>query len=308
MVMDNVVILEFPSNLGLREPIPGQEPGVKKLPAWLRRHGFHQSIAPAEVMSLAPPPYRTERDEESRVLNAGAIIQYANEQASLLTRVLSEGKLPLVIGGDCSILLGAALALKSRGNYALFYLDGHTDFMGPELSQSGGLGGMAAAVVAGRGHEKLGNINGQGPYIQEKYVWCVGNREYDEEYERSIINSEAKYVSLAMLREEGINTCVNSFLEMVERENLDGFWLHIDVDVLDDEIMPAVDSRTPDGLRYDEFNQLVATLLSSARATGAEITILDPDLDPSGKYTEDFVQNFTHTFKKARERLRLSDI
>jgi arginase len=221
----------------------------------------------------------------------------------LLTRVLSERKFPLVIGGDCSILLGAALALKSRGNFALFYLDGHTDFMEPELSQTGGLGGMAAAVVAGRGHEKLVNINGLYPYVQEKYVWCVGNREYDEEYERSIINSKARYVSLARLRETGISTCVNSFLDMVAKENLDGFWLHIDVDVLDDALMPAVDSRTPGGLSYDEFNKIVVILLSSAKATGAEITILDPDLDPSGKYTEEFVQNFTHTFKEARMRL-----
>lgn len=302
--MENIVILEFPSNLGLREPIPGQEPGVRKLPTWLRRHGFHQLIAPAEVVSLEAPPYRMERDEESKVLNADALIQYAKEQASVLTRVLSEGNFALILGGDCSILLGAALALKSRGNYALFYLDGHTDFMGPELSETGGLGGMAAAVAAGVGHEKLVNINGQRPYIQEKYVWCVGNREYDAEYERSIIDAEAKYVSLTMLRKEGISRCVNSFLEMVERENLDGFWLHIDVDVLDDELMPAVDSRTPGGLGYDEFNQLVTMLLSSPKAAGVEITILDPDLDNSGKYTKEFVRHFTHTFLEARKNLR----
>lgn len=303
MVMENVVLLEFPSNLGLREPFPGQEPGVKKLPAWLQQHGFHQLIAPAEVVSLAPPPHRMERDEASKVLNADAIIQYAKEQASLLTRVLSEKNFALILGGDCSILLGAALALKSRGNYALFYLDGHTDFMGPDLSETGGLGGMVAAVAAGVGHEKLVNINGLKPYIQEKHVWCVGNREYDEEYERAIINSEARYVSLAMLREEGISSCVNAFLEMVGKENLDGFWLHVDVDVLDDAVMPAVDSRTPGGLRYEEFDQLVTMLLSSAKAAGAEITILDLDLDPSGKYTEAFVQNFTQSFKEARARL-----
>lgn len=304
--MENVIILEFPSNLGLREPFPGQEPGVKKLPAWLRRHGFHQSIAPAEVVSLEAPPYRMERDEESKVLNADAIIQYAKEQALLLTRVLAESKFALILGGDCSILLGAALALKSRGNYALFYLDGHTDFMGPELSETGGLGGMAAAVSAGIGHEKLVNINGLKPYIQQKYVWCVGNREYDEAYERSIIDAEAKYVSLAMLRKEGISSCVNSFLDMVEAENLDGFWLHVDVDVLDDAVMPAVDSRTPDGLLYEEFNQIVTMLLASPKAAGAEITILDPDLDPSGKYTAAFVQNFTQSFKEAREGLHAS--
>jgi arginase len=299
--MKDIWIIEFPSNLGLKEPSPGQEPGVRKLPEWLRKHNFHNLIAPENTEALNPPVYRMDLDQESAVLNADAIRQYAKEQANVLSGVLSEKKFPLVIGGDCSIIIGNAFALKQKGNYALFYLDGHTDFVEPELSQTGGAGGMAAAIVAGRGPKKLADINGQSPYIKEEYVWCVGNREYEEEYENFIRNAQAKYVSLASLRETGIVNCVSSFLEMVNTPKLDGFWIHIDVDVLDDEIMPAVDSRTPGGLSYEEFNQILFLLLSSPKVTGMEITILDPDLDPSGKYTKEFVHNFVHTFDDARK-------
>src|SRR5690606_41417647 len=71
-----------------------------------------------------------------RSLNADAIVQYAKEQAILLRKAFAEERFPLVLGGDCSIMIGNALALKQEGNYALFYLDGHTDFMEPEFSQT----------------------------------------------------------------------------------------------------------------------------------------------------------------------------
>ncbi|MBX0333526.1 arginase family protein [Pontibacter sp. HSC-14F20] len=298
--MNSVTILEFPSNLGLKEPSQGHEPGVRKLPEWLRQHHFHQLIEPEATRVLPPPPYRMHHDLESAVLNADALAQYAREEAKLLNEVLSEQKFPLILGGDCSILIGNALALKQKGDYALFYLDGHTDFIEPPQSGTGGAGGMAAALAAGRGPKKLTDIQGQSPYIREEYVWCVGNREYDDEYEQILRDSQATYFTLDLLRETGIDKGVNSFLNMVEINNLDGFWIHLDVDVLDDEIMPAVDSRTPGGLSYEEFDRILYLLLSSPKATGIEITILDPDLDPSGKYTKLFVQHFTDTFQKAR--------
>ena len=300
--MDHVTILEFPSNLGLKEPSQGHEPGVRKLPEWLRQHHFHQLIAPEAICVLPPPPYRMHLDPESRVLNTDALAQYAEEEAKLLNEVLSDQKFPLVLGGDCSILIGSALALKQRGSYALFYLDGHTDFIEPPQSGTGGAGGMAAALAAGRGPEKLTNIQGQFPYIREEHVWCVGNREYDDAYEQIIRDSQATYFTLALLRDTGIDQCVNAFLEMVDINALDGFWIHLDVDVLDDQVMPAVDSRTPGGLNYKEFNQILYLLLSSPKATGIEITILDPELDPSGEHTKLFIQHFTDTFRKARQK------
>lgn len=300
--MRTTTIIEFPFNLGLKESSPEKEPGVRKLPQWLRKHNFHTLIEPKEIYTLEAPTYRMEKDAVQSVLNTDHIVQYANKQADLLCSVFSENDFPLVIGGDCSIVVGIALALKKTGKYALFYLDGHTDFIEPELSETKAVGGMAAAIAAGRGHRKLTNINNQGPYIEEKFVWCVGNREYDDEYENAIRFSNATYVSLAMLREKGIAHVINSFIEMVNHQNLDGFWLHIDIDVLDDDNMPAVDSRTPGGFTYEEFNQTLKLLLSNSAIAGADLTILDPDLDPKGQYTKEFVYHFTNSFNDSMKQ------
>lgn len=167
MAMNKLSIIEQPSNLGLKEPAPGKEPGVRQLPEWFRKHRFHQLLAPEEVHVLHAPPYRMELDLESGVLNTDALVEYAKQQASFMRKILSVGQFPLVIGGDCSILIGNALALKQTGNYALFYLDGHTDFVEPKDSGTGGAGGMAAAMVAGKGPQKLTNLYEPAPYIRE---------------------------------------------------------------------------------------------------------------------------------------------
>ena len=296
--MKEICIVEFPSNLGLKEPQPGKEPGVKNLPDWLWKHHLHKLIHPKNSVRLDPPKYSNKRDPETQILNSNSLIDYAREQAYLLNNLLSQNKFPFILGGDCSILLGTAIALKQKGNYGLFYLDGHTDFMNISLSETGGVGGMAASIVTGNGADKLTNILNLRPYIKEENLWCVGNREYDDAYENEIRNSSATYVSLDHLRKQGVLKCVQLFLSEIENKNLDGFWLHIDVDVLNDTIMPCVDSRTPDGLTYAEFNELTSMLFQSNLLTGLEITILDPDLDPTGQYTKEFVSHFSTTFNQ----------
>lgn len=293
-------IFEFPFNLGLKKTEHDIEPGVKFLPAWLRKHGFYDLLKPKQVYTLEPPAYSMELDKESGVRNAEKIITYAKQQATLLLEHFNETGFNVIIGGDCSILIGNTIALKKIGEFGLFYLDGHTDFMFPELSESRGAAGMDLAIVTGHGHKKLTNINNLEPYIQEKNVWCVGNREYDTEYVEPILNTKINYYDLGTLREIGIDICINEFLKMVSDNKLDGFFIHLDLDVLNDDIMPAVDSRKRDGLSYEELNWILDGLLKSPKAKGIEITILDPSLDKEGKYTKEFVSNIGSTIANAK--------
>ncbi len=298
--MNNISIIELPFNLGLSELIPGHEPGVKKLPDWLRQHGFQSAISPVSTFSIEAPPYSMAIDKPSGVRNADAIIAYAAKQVPLLHQVLAGKNFPLVIGGDCSILLGNAVALKTLGNYGLFYLDGHHDFVFPGSSSTAAVAGMVLAIITGHGHSKLTDINSLSPYIKEEHVWCAGNREYDEEYEAAIKKSKIKYYDLLTLRNAGIDACVSSFLNMVHDQNLDGFFIHFDVDALDDDIMPAVDSPTPGGLSYTELGNILLPLLNSDKANGMQITILDPEKDPTAKYTKQFAKEMAGILNKAR--------
>ncbi len=297
-----IYIVEAPSNLGLKEPWPGVEPGVSQLPNWLRRWGLHEQLTPQRVLAVPAPPYGGALDPATGVRNAVALAQYAQQLAACIAGLVQPPVFVVVLGGDCSILLGTMLGLKQVGKYGLFFLDGHTDYAWPGLSASGGAAGMDLALVTGRGPALLTNLNNQAPYVLPQHVWCVGNRDQDAAYLAAITTSAVHYVDLAATRRQGPQACAEAFLQHVEAAQLDGFWIHLDADVLDNELMPAVDSPQPGGLSYPELRALLQPLVQSPRAAGLELTILDPRLDPTGAVARRLIQELRPVLSAVGER------
>src|SRR5262249_35906040 len=154
-----------PSNLGLRPPRPGQEPGVRRMAAALRATDLVARLDAESAGEVRPPPYVPALDPVVRVRNAAAIRDYSYALAARLSGLLDLGSLLLVLGGDCSILLGAMLALRRRGRYGLVFVDGHTDFGLPDTSLTGGAAGMDLALVTGRGPALLADLDDLGPLV-----------------------------------------------------------------------------------------------------------------------------------------------
>jgi arginase len=67
---------------------------------------------------------------------------------------------------------------------------------------------------------------------------------------------------------------------VVDHPDLDGFWIHVDADVIDAGLVPAVDSPEADGLTFEQLTAVLRRLLESPRAVGLDLTIYDPDRDP----------------------------
>jgi len=285
-----IAILEAPSNLGLIAPSPGSEPGVKWLAPILMDYGFGEGLMVTDHKKLPAPAYQTDIDPESKVRNADAIVDYSKLLAEQILAWRQKDYFTITLGGDCSLLIGHMLALKQSGRYGLFFMDGHTDFVLPSQSRTAGAAGMDLAMVTGHGPAKLCDIQGLQPYVKEEDVFCFGNRVYIDWYEQAIRETAIHYFNLAEIRRMGIHKIVREFLDMAAHKQLDGFWIHFDVDVLDDAIMPCVDSRSAGGLRYEELKEVLVPLLKSALAAGMDITILDPTLDREGKYSKQFVQ------------------
>lgn len=295
-------IFEFPLNLGLTKKEHEIEPGVRKLPDWLRKFSFHKRIDPENIFRINAPEYAMDFDEESKVRNANQIIEYAKKQAEIILAHHHKNSFNIFLGGDCSILIGNALALKKLGNFGLFYLDGHTDFIPPELSETGGAAGMDLAIISGTGHDKLTNIDGLKPYFREENIFCCGNAETDdEEYVSQIINSKVHYFDIEALRKNGFSKTAEDFLKMINEKKLDGFMIHLDVDVLKDELMPAVDSRMEDGISYTDLQDMLKPLIKNSGCFGIEITILDPDYDENGIYTQAFIENLIQIIKSKED-------
>jgi len=190
-------VIEVPSPLGLRPS------GLEDAPEALRRAALHQRLGSPDAVRIDVPPYDDVRDPETGILNPHGITAVARDVASAVAATLDAGRFPVLLGGDCSIVLGPLLALRRRGRYRT--------------------------------------------------------------------------------------------LTTVAKPDLKGFWVHLDVDVLDDALMPAVDYRHPGGMTWREATEILGGLLASDRACGLEITIFNPRLDPGGEIAQRLSDLITDT-------------
>jgi len=87
-------------------------------------------------------------------------------------------------------------------------------------------------------------------------------------------------VTVGDVREWGADALARVTAQAFDVPELDGFWVHLDADVLDPSVMPAVDSPDPGGLLPDELTALLRPLVNSPHCVGFNVTIYDPDLDP----------------------------
>ncbi len=279
----HLTVLGAPSNLGLKPSSPGKEPGVRYMAKALREHGIVQRLHAEDGGDVIPPKYGSTIDPSTRLRNALAIREYSILLADRLGSLLDERQFPVVLGGDCSILLGSALALRRRGRYGLLFIDGHSDLLTPETSQSGGAAGMDLALTTGTGPQILTAIESSAPYIEPSGAVVFGYRA-PAPNERSPAAPQPPMTpfSLARIRTEGIDQSTATAVKHLEGVGV-GFWIHVDIDVLSPDWMPAVDSPDPGGMTPAELTKALKGAIASKKCAGMELTIYDPELDPTGR-------------------------
>ncbi|MFE4020820.1 arginase family protein [Streptomyces sp. NPDC059101] len=278
------VLIDAPSNLGLRPPAPGAVPGCYKLAGALREQGLLRRLGALEGGVVVPPRYGLgEWREGDGDFHAPAIASYSARLARRVQGHVRSGDFPVVLGGDCSILLGAVLALRRLGRYGVAYLDGHGDFRHPGNTEVSGPVGAAAgegvAQITGRGQTDLTDIEGLRPYVRDEDVCLLGVRDADED-QAELARLGISCTNVGEIRRHGPETVARNALRHLQNSPLDGFWIHLDADVLDPAVMPAVDSPDPDGLFTEELRSLLAPLAASPRCVGVTVAIYDPDRDP----------------------------
>ena len=298
--MKRISVISAPSNLGLKPQAGGKLSGVDRLPAILLKNGLLEKLDARFQGEISVLPYTFQKDERTSILNPYAIREFSLRLAYEVGKAIRNNLFPLVLGGDCSILLGNMLALKRLGRYGLFFLDGHADFYLPEQSQTGGVAGMDLAFATGRGDDVLSCFDGKKPLVREEDTVIFGFRDMREAESfkmPKLSETEITTYSLPQIREMGIEKAACQALQILQNKPLDGFWIHVDADVLDDRVMPAVDSRQPDGLSYEEFIKVIRILLASGKSVGMHIGIFDPDMDARGNIAESFTTVIVEGFK-----------
>ena len=271
-------IIEAPSTLGLAAD------GVEGLPERLLEMGLAERIGARRARRLAVPPKNPMPDSATGTLNAPAIAAWSPRLADAVEEVLDAGEFPVVLGGDCTILLGPMLALRRRGRYGLLFVDGHADFFQPEAEPNSEGASMDLAFATGYGPSQLADLEGRRPLVRAEDSVAFAFRDHEDQakFGSQPLPAELRSWDLRAVRHLGIEAATRAAVDHLTRKGLHGFFIHVDADCLDDAIMPAVDFRMPGGLSWDELTAVLRIALASGKAVGLEVTIYNPLLDEDG--------------------------
>ena len=273
----------------------GTNRGEARAPRALRDAGLVERTGARDAGDVDATIDDPDRDARTGVIGFEQLHRASSEINSAVAAVLKEAGRPLVVGGDCAVLVGALAAAKEHfGRVGLAFIDGHLDFFGGDTSPSGEAADMDLAFVTGRGPEGLVDLAGVTPPIAEPGdVVVIGYRDDPEEEggvrETDLVDEGIQLVGAPAIKRgdpERLGRYVAGRLEAQAGR----FCVHFDVDAFDGEEMPAVTYPLPDGLGFEHTEALLRPLISSPALVGLSVADFVPDKDPDGRYARRLVQ------------------
>lgn len=205
----------------------------------------------------------------------------ATDIAARVSNVRGAGEFPLVVGGDCTLLLGVFQALPA--GCGLWFVDGHADFYDGKTSPTGEAADMDLAILTG--HGPAGLLEDDAPLVDPAAVVLLGHRpselNADVAFENARIDPAIFALAAPELRERGAG---HVGVEAAKRLAGRPAWLHLDLDVLDETALPAVSYPQPLGLDWDELEALTRPLASAPGLIGVSVADFNPERDPDGAH------------------------
>jgi arginase len=178
------------------------------------------------------------------------------------------------------------------------HVDGHSDFFHPgnydTKARLGSAAGMDLALATGRGENLLTKWPDlDGPLVADEDAIQAGERDAEDadydKYYGDIVRTAITRLTIQQIRREGIPRTGERILARLAERGLDRAWVHVDLDVLDEKVMNAVDSPGTPGFDFAQLAELLRTLIGSGRVIGLDVCIYDPDLDPGHRFAKPIV-------------------
>ena len=276
-------ILEAPSALG---HVP-EHLGVERAPGVLLEAGLAEGLDARRAGCLPAGGYSGVPDPRTKVMNPQSLHDYSRSLADQVEAILDNGEFPVVLGGDCSLLLGAMLALRRRGRYGVLYVDGDADFYQPEVNPLRGAASASdLAFATGRGPDIVCDLEGRRPLVRDGDVAVLGCRDETSRERRGCqpLPRDMLVLDRDHVRRVGAAGASREAVTFLTRHGgpSDGFWIHLDADVFDETIMRSVDDPRPDGLTWEDGIAVLRTAIASRLAVGLQVAIYNPDIDTDG--------------------------
>jgi arginase len=278
--------------LGVPFNSDGTPPEAEHPPRHLRDAGLLDRLGSScsirDCGDISIPAADGVRESGTGVLNWSSWEAVTRNVAQSIREILAAGGWPLVVGGDCSILVGImAGAVQIEAPCGLFFVDGHGDFHTPASSPTGEPADMELAVLTGRAPSPMGAATRV--LLNDEDVVVFGLRERD-----GIDAAPIRVVDFARLTRGDLVAAVQDGATAVSDRPV---WLHFDVDVIDETAMPVL-FPAGTGLTLDQTAILLSTLLSTGRVIGMDVSCFHPNLDHTGEATIALIDLLTRVLAK----------
>jgi arginase len=262
------------------------------------RHAGLSALAARNLGDAATIITSTDRDSATGVRAVSDTVRAARALAGRLDAAMRDlpGRRPLVLGGDCSILLGIAPALRRRGPVGLWFLDGRPDFLDGAASETGETADMELAVLTGWGAAALVGLAGSTPMVPAEQVVLLGHRTQDLDDaaagELARLPAELRRVDAPTLAADpaGAGRRAARWLDRTGQ----GVWLHLDLDLLDQDAFPAMTYPQPGGPGWEQVALTLEPLARSPQLIGVSVADFRADLDPTGQLAAEVVALLAH--------------
>ena len=207
--------------------------------------------------------------------------------ATDVRRVLSDGAMPIILGGDHSIAIGSVSGVASHfrdqgEDIGLIWFDAHADINTPETSQSGNIHGMPMAVILGHGDGQLVNLGGFAPKLKSEYAAHVGARDLDAGERRLVheLGLRDQFFTMSDIDKRGMLECVEDAIAIASKAP-GGYAVTFDVDMIDPRFAPGSGTLVRGGATYREAHLALELIAEHGGMRSFEIVEVNPLLDQS---------------------------
>jgi arginase len=264
----------------------GRSGGTELAPQKLRDLGLVSALGGADAGDLDVRIRGEQRDPETGIVGSPDVLATTGTLRTTVAEMISRAARPFLIGGCCTELPGAlAGARDAVGRVGLAYLDGHLDLYDGVTSPTGEAADMPVGVALGLGPARWVDEAG-GPSLVAEDTAIVGYRDKRESIEHGMVQPEELGSGLTHLSVDEVRSGGSRATSERIAASLSAgapFWLHLDVDVLDQDVFPATDYLMPNGMTWDELLAAVVPFATSPALLGASLACYNPEKDPDGE-------------------------
>jgi arginase len=257
----------------------GRSEGVARMPAALLDTGLAMALPGARVVPVDVPAGDPQRGP-SGLAAEEALAAMVAAVAERVLQAWAADRMPVVLGGDCPVLLGGLVA-ATRRNYdaALVFVDGHEDAWDPPHSTTGEAADSEIALALGWATPPAGLVP-MLPCLSPSGLLQLGPRDAAElagAGRPSLADRVELLPGDRLAAPEGLDIALDLAAGLLTRHR--HWWLHVDLDVLSSAALAAVDYPQPGGLSWEQLEALTGRLLGLGGCGGLSVCIYNPELD-----------------------------